>query len=168
MQKVRLHLEGQQIGNLKIICRHKKIGKYYYWYCECRCGRKKAIRQDHLRAKETLSCGCLQLFKVKTHGEAGKTVEYRTWFHMNQRCRNSHTNGYKNYGGRGIKVCSRWKGKNGYKHFLMDMGRRFGSHYSLDRINNDGDYTPSNCRWATAKEQSNNKRNTKLYATTTE
>lgn len=91
------------------------------------------------------------------HGEASKgqeTVEYRTWSRMKDRCTNTNSQSYPHYGGRGIRMCDRWSAS--FEAFLSDMGRRPGLGYSIDRINNDGDYEPGNCRWATKSEQNSN------------
>ena len=93
----------------------------------------------------------------KTHGESKtRSVEYGTWSRVKTRCYNQKSKDYKDYGGRGIKMCDSWL--NSYESFLRDMGRRPKGRYSLDRINVNGNYEPSNCRWATDKEQANNKR----------
>ena len=87
------------------------------------------------------------------------TSEYHIWAEMKARCQNKNNKRFSSYGGRGIQVCDRWAGVNGFDNFLKDMGKRPGQRYSLDRINNDGDYCPENCRWATPNEQAANKRN---------
>lgn len=93
---------------------------------------------------------------TSTHGDAGavRTSEYESWVHMRQRCLNPMNARYSYYGGRGITICERW---SSYEHFLADMGRRPSREYSLDRINNEGNYEPGNCRWATTAEQNANR-----------
>jgi len=127
---------------------------------KCTCGSLKTVRRDKANHEYTKSCGCLsselKSKRFTKHGEAGRTTEYRSWGAMKQRCYNRWHKAYKNYGGRGIKICKRWL--NSYKNFLKDMGRKPNRNYTLDRINNNGNYRPSNCRWATWKQQQNNKR----------
>lgn len=119
-----------------------------------------------LKAGRTKSCGCYRVDRGKEHGatinlrhgEASngrETAEYRTWASMLSRCNNPNHVNYPYYGARGISVCDRWKV---YENFLADMGRRPSSKHSIDRRDNDGDYTPDNCRWATGKEQNRNTR----------
>ena len=93
------------------------------------------------------------------HGEAGKTVEYMAWTNMRRRCLSPHNPNYDNYGGKGITICPEW---NDYDVFLADMGRKSSSESMLDRIDNNGNYEPGNCRWATPGEQAQNRTNTKL------
>jgi len=105
------------------------------------------------------SCGCLARQAAKTHGMV-RAPEYGVWRNMYQRCTNPNNPQYHNYGGRGIKVCQRWR--ESFENFYADMGPRPSSQHSIDRINTNGDYTPSNCRWATPVQQSNNKNDNRL------
>ncbi len=137
--------------------------------CLCDCGAMTDVRGDHLRSGETRSCGCLRrdvgraVGAMTTHGHArggGCSPEYSAWCAMVQRCTVVTTAGYENYGGRGIAVCDRWR--ESFEAFLADMGKRTSPRHSLDRINNDGNYEPGNCRWATAQEQRRNTRQNRV------
>ncbi len=166
----RLNLIGKIYSRLTVI---EDSGNDAYnrskWKCICQCGKIKIINSYDLQTGDTQSCGCYrkEITKLRSikHGEALKTVEYKAWAGMLQRCTNKNNQDYYSYGGRGIKVCKR--GLNSYKNFLIDMGRKPNKEYSLDRINNNGNYEPSNCRWATYSEQNLNRRKFKrnCYAT---
>lgn len=131
------------------------------WFCKCDCGTEKTVNIQNIRRGLSKSCGCYNdevrgKFSI-THHEASrytKTKEYRIWSFMKVRCLNKNSKAYFWYGARGIKVCDRWMK---YENFLEDMGR-CPDGMSLDRINNDGNYEKSNCRWATKIEQANNTR----------
>jgi hypothetical protein len=133
--------------------------------CLCDCGNQINVLLNDLRSENTKSCGCLKVERTIEKNNSNykhgltKIPEYDIWVKMKQRCYNSNNNDYKNYGNRGITICDRWL--NSVENFLEDMGKRPNSDYSIDRINNDGNYEPSNCRWATKSEQNNNKRNNK-------
>ncbi len=132
------------------------------WVCRCDCGNIKIIRQSSLVSGNTRSCGngCLARKWKTTSNKAEFLSEYRIWSSMKSRCTNKNTAAYRYYGDRGIKVCERWM--NSFEDFLNDMGRRLSKNHSIDRINNDGNYEPNNCRWATSVEQNRNKRKTIL------
>ncbi len=142
--------------------------KPYSVLCRCACGLERHIRYRHLYSKHTRSClPCsgekISVKKIR-HGfskrQGNRTPTYRSWAMMIQRCTNPEFTEYNNYGGRGIKVCERW---NDFANFLADIGERPSLEYSIDRYpNNNGNYEPGNCRWATMKEQGRNKRSNRM------
>ena len=141
-----------------------------YWFCQCLCGTKRAVLATSLSTERSRSCGCLQRDgakargrKVQVHGERHPpTKEYRAWRAMKARCSNPNGPEYHRYGGRGVTVCSRWI--HSYKNFLADMGRAPSPNHSVDRIDNDGNYEPSNCRWSTRTEQRRNSVDNKMLS----
>jgi len=161
-------LEGQRFGRLTVVAYAGKRGsRDSKWLCRCDCGAEKIVAISHLTSGDTRSCGCLNAelsaARRTTHGESPNgttTPEYTCWCHIKDRCSNPNGRFYHRYGGRGIRVCARWE--NSYENFLADMGRRPAPELSIDRIDNDGDYRPGNCRWATKTEQNRNSTATKL------
>lgn len=134
--------------------------KYYYWFLCQRCGReyKQSIR-NILQIKHP-SCGCVRRDQIERKRNLSSSPESHAYYGMLKRCYGDKYAAPKNYKNRGIKVCDRWLNKDtGFLNFLEDMGLRPSNEYSLDRINNDGDYTPENCRWATQTQQQRNKSN---------
>lgn len=138
-----------------------KKGAHAYWLCCCECGTEKLVSGTSLKSgSSTQCCACARKSMPILHGSCG-TPTYKSWIHMIQRCENSRDMGFENYGGRGIKVCFRWR--NSFEAFLTDMGPRPSKKHSIDRFpDSNGDYEPGNCRWATAKEQNRNRRGNRL------
>jgi len=165
-----IDLTGQRFGKLIVIkCIGQNKWGYYIYLCKCDCGNEKIISGQNLRNGQTKSCGCFQKeITLKANLKHGHTSNgkrskiYRVWDCIIQRCNNSNNSRYKDYGGRGIKVCWRWSNKNpkGFENFYKDVGDP-PKGKSFDRTNNNGDYKPGNWKWSTPKEQANNRRNNK-------
>jgi hypothetical protein len=159
-----IDLTGKRFGRLSVI---RESGRDKHnkplWVCLCDCGEERTILGNSLSRNKTKSCGCLQSDTVTSmstkhgHAKRGKvSTEHIIWSLMIQRCTNENATNYKYWGGRGISVCDRWL--HSFENFLKDMGERPSINHSLDRKENDGNYEPSNCRWATRTEQVMNRR----------
>lgn len=153
-----IDLSGARFGHLIAIERSDKARRGgYYWLCRCDCGEYKKILGISLSDGVTKSCGCLQkktAAKLRTTHGKSNSPEYRAWVGMRSRCNNPNKSNYRFYGARGVSVCKRW---GRFENFFEDMGN-MPNGFTLDRIDPNGNYEPSNCRWASWETQYKNKR----------
>ncbi len=152
---------GQRFGMLRVVERAGSQNRKKTWRCLCDCGGESVTTTGNLNSGNSKSCGCEKrdaMVRARiTHGQSSRekrTRAYSAWANMLNRCENKTDAKYPRWGGRGIKVCKRWEA---FENFYADMGDP-PNNYSLDRINNDGDYKPTNCRWASAYQQTHNRR----------
>lgn len=161
------NLVGKRFGRLLVLKEDGKFGTNLGWMCQCDCGALVRVRGVSMVRGITKSCGCLHREKMsalkRTHGMS-RSPEHQAWNHAIQRCSNKKTHNYPQYGGRGITVCQRWMegegGLSGFHCFLNDMGLRPSPKHSIHRVDNDGNYEPGNCVWATQRQQSSERQNT--------
>ncbi len=158
-------LKGKRFGTLTATKHLGKINaksRTHYWECRCDCGAITKVSSSNLIGGAVRNCGCIRTRKTSernsTH-KLSKSREYIIWASMLTRCSNPKRDSWENYGGRGIRVCDRWLK---FENFLQDMGKAPSGKHTLDRINNDGNYSPSNCRWATMSRQARNRRSTRM------
>lgn len=155
-------LSGQSFGRLTVVERapSRKVGRKWhgYWKCQCECGTETVVQRSSLTSGATRSCGCLfieyQSERAETHG-GSRTPEYKIWAAIIQRCTNPNQAAYKDYGGRGIRICDQWRAS--FKQFISDVGWRPEPGLELDRQDNNGHYEPGNVRWVTKEKNRQNR-----------
>lgn len=159
-------LTGIRFGRLVAVAKtEERIDRRVVWECKCDCGNMHHVQSNSLLSGKTRSCGCLEREHQKKFGEARTTHHqsrdkfYYLWQGMKQRCSNNNHKNYKDYGGRGITVCDEWKNSfEAFRDYVSQLPHFGESGYTLDRINNDGNYEPGNVKWSTQIEQCNNRR----------
>jgi hypothetical protein len=160
-----IDLTGKRFGRWEVLGlaepRCLRNGKTtYYWKARCDCGRIRVVQGTNLKTGHSKSCGCLSGGGSPNELKAKYPQEYEVWAGMKERCSNRNRRGSRNYIGRGITVCEKWR--HSFKAFIADMGPRPSPRHSIDRIDNDRGYEPGNCRWATMTQQHRNRRSNHL------
>jgi hypothetical protein len=153
----KLDLTGMKFGRWTAIREDGRAYQKVMWLCRCECGKEGRVSAGNLRNGLSKSCGCWNLEQVRSPKKHGlsQSPEFTVWQNMIERCTNPKNTAYENYGGRGISICERWR--ESFSNFYADMGPR-PEGTTINRIDNDGNYEPSNCQWATDQEQQRNKR----------
>lgn len=157
-------ITGKRFGRLTVICfDHNDHHHNSYWLCECDCGNRTVVTRGGLTSGNTTSCGCYNRERVResttTHG-LSRTPLYKVWRDIRTRCENENNSAYHRYGGRGIRICEKWHDFENFKNWADSSGYDVG--LTIDRIDNDGDYCPENCRWVDWSVQGNNRSTNRL------
>ena len=161
-----IDLTGQKFERLTVIKRYGRRHSHVLWLCVCDCGNEIVVDSNSLRTGNTRSCGCIRKEHSKVIGSANKTHGmfgtrlYMIWADMKRRCNNPNCEAYNHYGGRGIKLCEEWNDFSIFQQWAETTG--YHDDLTLDRIDVNGNYEPSNCKWSTWEEQENNRRNNRL------
>jgi len=161
-----LGIAGEKFNKLTVLNKtNEKANKTYLWLCECECGNLTKVKKWNITSGNTRSCGCLKVESIKKVGQQNishgmrYTKIYKIWESMKRRCNNEKAERYASYGGRGITYCEEWEKFDGFYEWVKESGYKEG--LSIDRIDVDGNYEPSNCRWVTLEQQSFNKTNSR-------
>lgn len=164
MHRFYKNLEGRTFGRWTVLKRaNDRNQRRIRFICKCSCGIEKSVASEFLLNGQSSSCGCFKKERSRLlllkHG-LSNSKEYNCWRNMKQRCLNVNNTSWHRYGGRGIKICKRWV--NSFENFIKDMGSPPSVKHQIDRINNNGNYIPNNCRWVTLTENTRNREGQKL------